>query len=30
MSESKELVKDILKQKGVEIVDFRRVTLNEE
>ena len=30
MSESKELVKDVLKQKGVEIIDFRRITLNEE
>lgn len=27
MSESKELVKDILKAKGVEIKDFRRITL---
>ena len=30
MSESKELVKDVLKAKGVQILDFRRITLNEE
>ncbi|MBQ7697435.1 MAG: elongation factor Ts [Paludibacteraceae bacterium] len=30
MSDSKELVKDILKQKNVRITDFRRVTLNQE
>jgi elongation factor Ts len=30
MSESKELVKDILKAKGVQIQDFRRVTLSAE
>ena len=30
MSESKELVKDILKAKGVEILDFRRITLSAE
>ena len=30
MSESKELVKDILKAKGVEIKDFRRITLSAE
>ena len=27
MSESKELVKDVLKAKGVKIIDFRRITL---
>ncbi len=27
MSESKELVKDVLKAKGVQILDFRRITL---
>ena len=27
MSESKELVKDVLKAKGVTILDFRRITL---
>ena len=27
MSESKELVKDVLKAKGVKINDFRRITL---
>ncbi len=30
MSDSKELVKDVLKQKNVHITDFRRVTLNQE
>lgn len=30
MSETKELVKDVLKAKGVQILDFRRITLNEE
>ena len=30
MSESKELVKDVLKAKGVTILDFRRVTLSAE
>ena len=30
MSESKELVKDILKAKGVQILDFRRITLSAE
>jgi translation elongation factor EF-Ts len=30
MSENKELVKDILKAKGVEIKDFRRITLSAE
>ncbi len=30
MSESKELVKDVLKAKGVQILDFRRVTLSAE
>ena len=30
MSDSKELVKDFLKQKNVRITDFRRVTLNQE
>lgn len=30
MSESKELVKDVLKKAGVEITDFRRITLNVE
>ena len=30
MSESKELVKDILKKQNVTITDFRRVTLNQE
>jgi len=30
MSESKELVKDILKKQNVNIVDFRRITLNQE
>ena len=30
MSESKELVKDVLKAKGVQITDFRRVTLSAE
>ena len=30
MSESKELVKDILKAKGVQIQDFRRITLSAE
>ena len=30
MSENKELVKDILKAKGVEILDFRRITLSAE
>ncbi|MGN0186191.1 MAG: translation elongation factor Ts [Paludibacteraceae bacterium] len=30
MSESKELVKDVLKKAGVNIIDFKRVTLNEE
>jgi len=30
MSESKELVKDILKAKGVVIKDFRRITLSAE
>lgn len=30
MSESKELVKDILKQKNITLTDFRRVTLNQE
>ncbi|MCR5050915.1 MAG: translation elongation factor Ts [Paludibacteraceae bacterium] len=30
MSESKELVKDILKAKGVKIIDFRRITLSAE
>ena len=30
MSESKELVKDVLKAKGVKIDDFRRITLSAE
>lgn len=30
MSDSKELVKDVLKQKNVRIVDFRRITLNQD
>ena len=30
MSESKELVKDVLKKAGVNIIDFKRVTLNDE
>ncbi|MBO7502473.1 MAG: elongation factor Ts [Paludibacteraceae bacterium] len=30
MSDSKELVKDVLKQNNVTIVDFKRITLNEE
>ncbi|MBR5678293.1 MAG: elongation factor Ts [Paludibacteraceae bacterium] len=30
MSESKELVKDVLKAKGVQILDFRRITLSAE
>ena len=30
MSESKELVKDVLKKQNVTITDFRRVTLNQE
>lgn len=30
MSESKELVKDVLKKAGVNVIDFKRVTLNEE
>jgi elongation factor Ts len=30
MSESKELVKDVLKKNNVTIVDFKRVTLNQE
>ena len=30
MSESKELVKDILKKQNVKIADFRRITLNQE
>ena len=30
MSESKELVKDVLKAKGVTILDFRRITLSAE
>ena len=30
MSESKELVKDILKKQNVTITDFRRITLNQE
>ena len=30
MSESKELVKDVLKAKGVVITDFRRITLSAE
>lgn len=30
LSESKELVKDILKKMNVEIVDFKRITLNQE
>ena len=30
MSESKELVKDVLKKAGVNIIDFQRVTLNDE
>ena len=30
MSESKELVKDVLKAKGVQICDFRRITLSAE
>lgn len=30
MSESKELVKDVLKKAGVNVIDFKRVTLNDE
>ncbi len=30
MSDTKELVKDVLKKNNVQIIDFRRVTLNEE
>ncbi|MBQ0119115.1 MAG: translation elongation factor Ts [Paludibacteraceae bacterium] len=30
LSESKELVKDVLKKMNVEIVDFKRITLNQE
>ena len=30
MSESKELVKDVLKKQNVTIKDFRRITLNQE
>ena len=30
MSDSKELVKDVLKQKNVRITDFRRITLNQD
>ena len=30
MSETKELVKDVLKKNNVQVTDFRRVTLNEE
>ncbi len=30
LSDSKELVKDVLKQKNVHITDFRRITLNQE
>ena len=30
MSETKELVKDVLKKNNVQVSDFRRVTLNEE
>jgi translation elongation factor EF-Ts len=30
MSESKELVKDVLKKSNVNVIDFKRVTLNQE
>jgi elongation factor Ts len=30
MSESKELVKDVLKKNNVNVIDFKRVTLNQE
>jgi elongation factor Ts len=30
MSESKELVKDVLKAKGVQITEFQRITLSAE
>ena len=30
LSDNKEIVKDVLKKAGVEIVDFKRVTLNQE
>ena len=30
LSDSKELVKDVLKKTGVNIIDFRRITLNQE
>ena len=30
LSESKELVKDVLKKQNVNIIDFKRITLNQE